>query len=346
MKTIGLLGYGNMGRTHAQNLAALPDAFQICGVYDPDSAACARAQADGLHVFDSMDALLRSPAELCLIAVPNDLHKALSIACMAAGKHVICEKPAALNTEELVEMLSAARLYGRVFTVDQNRRWDRDFLLMKALFERGSLGTPIFLDSCVQGSHGLPDNWLSQRGVGGMLMDWGVHLIDQLLCMIPGEVTQVYSQMVMLPGKECEENARVLLSFSGGQRAQIRVDTRCFCRLPRWYAMFERGTAVIPGVGGNCWIYEQGDANSVVRDGYSTGSGPSRTLAPSEDVVCRAFDLPVDDSFVQRFYSNVADAIDGKAALYVQPQQVLRVLRLLDAARQSEQQGCAIRCAL
>ena len=259
---------------------------------------------------------------------------------------MICEKPVTLNTEELAAVLTASELYGKVFTVDQNRRWDRDFLLMKGLYESGELGTPIFLDSRVQGSHGLPDNWLSRRGVGGMLMDWGVHLIDQLLCMIPGDVTQVYAQLVTLPGKECEENAKVLLTFSGGQRAEIQVDTRCYCKLPRWYAMFENGTAVIPEVGGGGLIYEFGQSNGARREGYSTGSGPSRTLAPTEDVASRPLEGQVDDRYVENFYQNVADAIDGKAELYVKPRQVLRVMRILDAARLSQAQGCAIRCRL
>ena len=347
MKTIAIIGCGNMGRTHIQNLKTLPEQFTLGAVYDIDPAVRQRAAADGLPVCNTLAELLTKPeVDICLIATPNDSHKDLSIACMAAGKHVICEKPVTLNPKELVEVLTAAKIYNRIFTVDQNRRWDRDFLTMKSLYQSGKYGKPIFVDSRVQGSHGMPDNWFSRKGVGGMLMDWGVHLIDQLLCMIPGKVTQVYAQMPILPGLEVEENAKVLLRFSGGEAAQIQVDTRSYCKLPRWYVMFPEATAVIPDIGGPCILYRQGEETGVVREGYFTGSGPSRTLAPSEEVVWETLDISVDDRFVYHFYQNVADAIDGKAPLYVQPQQVLRVMEILEAAKESERRGCTIRCEI
>lgn len=344
---IAVIGCGNMGSTHIQNLKALPEQFVVGAVYDIDPAVRQRAAEDGLPVCSTLDELLAKPdVEICIVATPNDSHKDLCIACMAAGKHVICEKPATLNPKELMEVLTAAKIYHRVFSVNQNRRWDRDFLTVKALYQSEKYGAPIFIDSRVQGSHGLPGNWLSHKGVGGMLMDWGVHLIDQLLCMIPGKVTQVYAQMPILPGLQCEENAKVLLRFSGGEAAQIQVDTRSYCKLPRWYVMFPEATAVIPNIGDPCILYRQGEQTGTAREGYFTGSGPSRTLAPSEEVVWDTFDIPVDDRFAYHFYQNVADAVRGKASLYVQPQQVIRVMEVLEAAKESERQGCAIRCEI
>lgn len=346
MKRIAVIGYGNMGKAHIKNLETLPGSFAVAAVHDIDPAVCAGAAADGFEACESLDALLaRDDVDICLIATPNDSHKPLSIACLAAGKHVICEKPVALDAGELAEILAVARLFGRVFTVDQNRRWDRDFLTVKALAQAQD-ARPIFIDSRIQGAHGFPDNWLSRRANGGgMLMDWGVHLIDQLLCMVDGAVAQVYAQAVVLPGRECEENVKVLLRFSGGECAQLQMDTRCYEKLPRWHVMYPDKTAVIRDFGdAGTLYYEGGQAAAVQRDGYHTGSGPSRTLAPSEEIVAEALDFAVDDRFVHHFYQNVADAIDGKAELYVKPDQVMRVMRVLDAAKLSIAQGCAIRC--
>ena len=75
-----------------------------------------------------------------LIATPNDLHKDLSIAALRAGKHVVCEKPVALNTAELDEIVAVAKETGNTFMVHQNRRWDPDFLIVRDLYRNRQIG--------------------------------------------------------------------------------------------------------------------------------------------------------------------------------------------------------------
>lgn len=348
MKKIAIIGYGNMGKTHVRNLLTLPDEFEIGSVYDTDPDALRAASQKGLPVASSLQELLDRPdIDICLISVPNKFHRELSVACLAAGKHVICEKPVALNTEELVEILTVARQHDRIFTVDQNRRWDRDFLLIKSCYDRREPDSVIFIDSRVQGSHPLPDNWLSKKEYGGgMLMDWGVHLIDQLLYMIDRPVTQVYAQAVTLPGRECEENVKILLTFSDKETAQIQVDTQCYCRLPRWHVMFENATAVIENIGEAGTLYRPGPASGVEKDEFKIGSGPSRTMTPSEEISAFPLNEAVDSDFVKNFYPNVAAAIDKREKLYVQPDQILRVMKVIDAARNSLEQGFCVRCSI
>ena len=302
MKQLAIIGYGNMGRTHARNLSKLPDQFTITGIVDISESARANAASDGFKAFATLEELfIAASVDICLIALPNDLHKEYAIACMEAGKHVICEKPVALNESELEDILSVSAKTGMVFTVDQNRRWDRDYLPIKKLYEHNSLGQLLYIDSNVQGTHGLPDNWLSKKGVGGMLLDWGVHLLDQLLYMIPSPVTSVFTHAVILDGKECEENIKVFLTFADGSHAQVQTDTRCYCKLPRWYVMYENGTAVIPDINADGLLFVKGNDISISREGYSTGSGPSRTLAPSEDVISSPLDADVNDDFIGCF---------------------------------------------
>ena len=89
------------------------------------------------------EALLADPEiDLVLVATTNEAHKELAIEAMAAGKHVIVEKPVTLNSAELQEIMDASKTYGRVFTVDQNRRTNRDFVLMRRHVEAGEIGKP------------------------------------------------------------------------------------------------------------------------------------------------------------------------------------------------------------
>ena len=83
---------------------------------------------------------------------------------------------------------------GKFLTVHQNRRWDEDFLAVKNLYDHGWMGTPFRIESRVHGSRGIPGDWRQkpERG-GGMVLDWGVHLLDQALMMVPEKVVRVYA---------------------------------------------------------------------------------------------------------------------------------------------------------
>lgn len=346
MKYVALIGYGNMGRTHLRNLTNLTDIITVRGVYDTDPTVLAQAKQEGLYTFSSLDEILNdSLTDLVIIAIPNNLHKDISIACLASGKHVICEKPVTLNARELIEIMQAAKIYNRIFTIDQNRRWDRDYRIIKKLYDSQSYGNPYYIETRVQGSYGLPDKWLSYKKYGGgMLADWGVHLIDQLMWMIDSPVTSVYTNMVYGSKFDVEDNVKVLMKFENGISAQVQVDTTCYCNLPRWHVQFHNATAVIQDFNDLGTIYTQGSAETEKNDHYYTGSGPTRTMVPSEKILKDNLDADVDFDFINGYYRNVVNTIDGKESLIVKPEQALRVMRVLDACFESEHAGCSIPC--
>ena len=82
--------------------------------------------------------------------------------------------------------------------VHQNRRWDVDFLAMKQIHDSGELGKVLNIESRIHGSRGIPSDW---RGIrehgGGMLFDWGIHLIDQLLQIFTGKIERIYCTFEM-----------------------------------------------------------------------------------------------------------------------------------------------------
>ena len=82
---------------------------------------------------------------------------------MEAGKNVICEKPVALNSRQLQDMIDASKKNGVLFTVHQNRRWDEDFLTMKKIYDEGTLGPVFNIETRVHGSRGIPGDWRNAR---------------------------------------------------------------------------------------------------------------------------------------------------------------------------------------
>ena len=100
-----LIGYGGMGAWHADKLLTLPE-VRVCGIYDIDPERGELAQERGLPVYPSLEALLSDKkVEFVTIATPNDVHRDIAVAAMKAGKHVICEKPVTLSSDDLQAMI-------------------------------------------------------------------------------------------------------------------------------------------------------------------------------------------------------------------------------------------------
>ena len=231
-----LIGYGGMGRWHVEKLRTLPE-FEIAGVYDILPERREAAVKDGLTAYDSLESLLADASvELVTIATPNDLHRPIAIQAMAAGKHVISEKPVTLSSRDLQAMIDASRKYGRIFSVHQNRRWDEDFLIIKQIYDQNSLGRVFNIESRVHGSRGVPGDWRNTwlQG-GGMILDWGVHLIDQMLQLIPDEIDHVYCNVTHITNDEVDDGFGLTITFKTGKTAYIEVGTYNFIALPRFY---------------------------------------------------------------------------------------------------------------
>ena len=113
---LGIVGYGGMGGFHHRNASKI-EGVQVVGAYDIDPVRVQVAEESGLRGFSSLEDLLAcEDINTVLVAVPNDCHMEICIAASNAGKHVICEKPAALNVDELDQMIAAAGRNGKLFT--------------------------------------------------------------------------------------------------------------------------------------------------------------------------------------------------------------------------------------
>ncbi|MBQ7011891.1 MAG: Gfo/Idh/MocA family oxidoreductase, partial [Clostridia bacterium] len=127
---LGIIGFGGVARIHYDRLLQHRyKRFSVKGIFDISPTACEAGEKRGLRVYSSLDEILADEAIECvLIATTNDAHAPLSIAAMRAGKNVICEKPVTMSSAELTEVMAVAKETGKVFTIDQNRRVNPDFV--------------------------------------------------------------------------------------------------------------------------------------------------------------------------------------------------------------------------
>ncbi len=332
-----LIGYGGMGHWHVDKIKTMPELFTISGIYDIRADRLQEAEEKGMKAYPTLEALLADPAiELVTIATPNDFHRPIAIEAMKAGKNVISEKPVTLSSDDLQAMIDAAKKYGKIFSVHQNRRWDEDYLVVKKLCEEKTLGRVFNIESRVHGSRGVPGDWRNTKlQGGGMILDWGVHMLDQLLQIVPEDVISVYNVNSHVTNDEVDDGFKVIITFASGLTAQVEVGTSNFINLPRWYVQGENGTAIINDWALNGEIvkvsdWEKRDAVPVV-----TAAGLTKTMAPRTEETIKRYPLPRVESDVRDYYRNIKKAVAGEAKQLVTHPQMMRVVKLMEALQKS-----------
>lgn len=337
---VAIIGYGGMGSWHVSQLKTMEE-VELCGIYDICEERGKAAEKEGIHPYESLEALLADEAvELITIAIPNDLHKGIAIKAMQAKKNVICEKPVALNSQELAQMIEAAKENDVIFTVHQNRRWDEDFLVVKKLYKENILGKVFNIESRVHGSRGIPGDWRNTKEQGGgMVLDWGVHLLDQILLLTDQKIVSTYADLTNVTNEAVDDGFKIILHFEDGLGCHIEVGTSNFINLPRWYVQGENGTAIIDdwNISGKIVQvsdWEKRDAVPVV-----TAAGLTKTMAPRTSDTIKEYPLPRIESDVRDFYRNVIKAMEGQEELIVKHCQLTRVMKLMEAVFKSAELG-------
>ncbi len=342
-KKLAIVGYGGQGGWHAA-WAQKSDVVELAGIYDIREERMTAARNAGIHTYDSFEALLADESvSLVTVATPNDVHEELVCRALRAGKNVICEKPVALSVASLDRMEQVAKENGVLFTVHQNRRWDVDFLAMKKLIEEGRLGNVLRVESRIHGSRGIPSDWRCHRQYGGgMILDWGVHLIDQMLQLIPEEVKTVNCAVTHYTNQEVDDGFRLELTFNSGKTALVEVGTLNFIAMPRFYLQCESGTALLTDwrekpKAVKCSAWNERDVLPV-----QTAAGITKTMAPRDEITTETWEEEKPVSDVHDFYRNVVAAIDGKEPQLITYPQVRRVLRVMEASFESARVGQTI----
>ncbi len=365
---IGIIGCGGMGGGHAIAIQSgtgnavwngnnkdvpgfdselttnIGELLELKGIVDIKPERQAWARERGMHVYESYEEMLSdNQVDAVLIATPNHLHKDMAIRAMRAGKHVLCEKPVMVSSEELLEVMAVSKETGKVFYPRQNREWDEDFLIIRKIYEEKILGNVFEIQCRIMGSRGIPGDW---RGVkeygGGMMLDWGVHIIDRIVKMVPTKLKKVFCSMKYITNKECDDNDTIHLTFEDGLTVLLEVDTCHFVNLPLWSLYADQGSAVIQnwkceGKMMRLYSWEDKDTTPIL-----AGAGLTKTMAPRKDNTVEELPLPRFDFDRNTLYRNFAETCNGTAEQIVTQEHALRVLRIMEACFKSAKEGVVV----
>ncbi|MFE6098439.1 Gfo/Idh/MocA family oxidoreductase [Streptomyces laurentii] len=350
---VGLVGYGLAGSVfHAPLIAASPDlVLDTVSTGNPERAAQARAAHPGVRVAGSADEVLARAGELDLIVVasPNKTHVPVAAAALEAGLPVVVDKPLAATAAEARALAALAEDRGLLLSVFQNRRWDNDFLTLRALIAEGALGEVQRFESRFERWRPQPKGGWRESGdpaeIGGLLYDLGSHVVDQALVLF-GPVVRVYAESdVRRPGAEADDDTFLALTHANGVRSHLWVSATTAQLGPRFRVLGQEAGFVKygldpqeaalreghrPGAGGDrAWGVEPEGLWGRIGSGESplTGGGtPVRTLPG---------DYPA-------FYAAVTAALRGTGPNPVPAGQAAAALDVLEAARRSAREGVTV----
>jgi len=333
----GLIGYGFAGKTfHAPLLAAVPG-LALAAVASSDPARVAADWPD-LPVEPTPEALIARPdLDLIVVATPNDSHAPLAARALAAGKHVVVDKPFTVGLAEAEALRDQAAAAGRVLAVFHNRRWDADFLTLRGLLADGALGRVVQLESHFDRFRpAVRDRWRERPGPGGGIWyDLGAHLADQALQLFgPPEFVQA-DIAAQRDGAQADDYFHVVLRY-GPLRAILHGSTLAAAPGPRFVVHGTRGSYVKYGLDAQEDALKAGlrppapgwgaDPCPGALTVWSDGGAATRELAS----------VPGD---YPAFYAATRDAIRGGAPNPVPPDDGVAVMRLLELGRRSAEEG-------
>ena len=337
----GLIGFGGMGKWHTEILENVPE-IELAGIYDIKEEKRKLAEEAGFHTYETEEAMLADESiDVILVATPNDTHRPIALRAMEAGEKVIVEKPATLSLKELTELEDMAGKTGRFLTVHQNRRWDEDLLTVREILKDQTMGEIFRIESRVHGSRGIPGDWRKEKAHGGgMVLDWGVHLFDQIF-RLTGErrLKTVYATLTNVTNQEVDDGFTAVLRFEGGLEVLVEVGTNNFISLPRWYVLGENGSAVV----------EDWDLSGKIVKAFSeeekeivpvrTAAGLTKTMAPRREDTIRVEELPRVPGDIADFHRNVAAVLLRGEEPAVKLPEVKRVMRLMETVFESAEKN-------
>lgn len=245
-----LLGYApSVGRLHGLGLMET-DGLTLHAACDLDPRRRDQFEREfpGKGVYDNADALIADEAvELVIVTTPPNTHAELSMKMMAAGKHVVCEKPLALTAAETAAMTAIAEKEGVLLCCHQNRRFDADFVAIRRAVNEGLIGDLFYAETFVGGFNHPCGYWHSHAPIsGGTTYDWGAHYLDWLVALMGRTVhtVQCTRQERVWHDVTNADQERIQIRFGEGGEAEFLHSDIAAARKPKWYLLGTRGAIV------------------------------------------------------------------------------------------------------
>jgi predicted dehydrogenase len=239
-----VVGVGDITRKRVLPAILAEPRSRLGGIVTRDPA---KAEPYGVQSWSDLDsALAESDATVVYVATPVFLHAPQTIAALRSGRHVLCEKPMALNYADSLAMQRASEDTRHTLGIAYYRRMYPKVDRARELIEAGVIGRPVFAEAT---SHdwfnplGTSRAWLAdpQQSGGGPLRDIGSHRIDLMNYLFGKPINAIGHMSTLVQPLEVEDNATVMIEYEGGVRGVVDV---------RWHSQVVRDEFRVRGTNG------------------------------------------------------------------------------------------------
>ncbi|HEY6330913.1 MAG TPA: oxidoreductase [Blastocatellia bacterium] len=335
---VGLIGFGMAARVFhipiIQSVPGLKLKRIVTRRRDEVHGQYPGIESDG----DATSLVSDNEVQLVVVGTPTNTHFDLARQALAAGKHVVVEKPFTSSSAEADQLIRLASIHNRVLSVFQNRRWDGDFLTVQALLEKEILGRLVEYESHFDRFRNQPrHNWRETAiGGGGILFDLGSHLIDQALVLFGLPLTVRADVTRQRDFGESDDRFEVVLQYP---RLIVTLKSGMLVREPC-------SRFILHGTEGSFVKYGYDPQEAALNRGITPADPDwgkeSReywgTLRTRIDKVNFGGRVETLAGCYQEFYENIVASLRGRAALAVDPRDARNTIRIIELAHQSEEE--------
>lgn len=331
-----------MGRNHALRYRDCPEA-ELVALCDVDAERVARVaeETNPLRTYtDYRELLADAEIDAVSVALPNALHAPVSIQALEAGKHVMCEKPLAMNSAQAEEMVATARRLGRTLMVHFNVRFNPTSQAVKRAIDEGKVGDIYFARSVWHRRRGIPKlgGWFTTKELsgGGAMIDIGVHRLDLALWLMGyPKVVSVSGSTYSYLGKQLGQRQGKVFDVDDLAAAFIRFENGAtFMMETSWASNTEKREdqwTQLFGVQGGALIRN-------LNEGYEFEARVFRDV--DGEVVGEVPETPDPlETAQQHFCRAILNGTEPMAT----GEQGLNVMRILDAIYESARTGTEVR---
>ena len=341
--SVGMAGFGFSGGTiHAPLIRAAGMCVEAIVTGRPSQALSVCPDA---RIFGDLTEMLEGhDLDLVVIATPNHLHVAQATAALLAGCHVVIDKPAALDTLQLDELISVAKSRDLKISVFHNRRWDSDFLTLERLLRADALGAiSAFETRWDRFRPQVAERWRENRDSGGgILLDLGSHLVDQALRLF-GRPNWVQASVVAQRSHATVDDAFEILMMKGTLLIKLGVSSLAPAPAPRYRVHGSRGTFLKDGLDVQEQQLRDGRDPLAVDFGCEPQSrwGTMTAVNSGAATAANATTEPVtsERGCWLEYYRLMRASIESGGPVPVSLEEARETIGILDAARRSSAEG-------
>lgn len=333
---VALVGYGFAGKTFHAPIVSSVEGLRLTHIVSSDPEKV-RRDWPSLTVVSSIDDICKNPAiALIVIATPNTSHFELTQKSLAAGKHVVVDKPFTLTVADAEKLLAQAASSRRVLSVFQDRRWDGDFLTLRRLLQEGLLGEVTRFESHYDRYR--PDvrkRWRETPGPGsGIWFDLGPHLIDQSLQLFGSPDALFADLAIQRKGGSTVDYFHVIMRH-GTRRVILHAESFVSADLPRFIVHGTLGSYVKFGMDSQEEALKRGERPG----GPGCGADPRPGILYTwKDGLLETRQVPPLAGNYAGYYEAVRDAITKAAPNPTSPQDILGVMTVLETGVRSSEE--------